>query len=326
MENKFLVSFAPHVRGNDSIRTTMLDVIIALMPALIGGVFFFGLRALTVTAVAVISCVLSEFLWDKAIKKPNTTGDFSAVVTGILLAFSLPPAIPYYMVIVGSVFAIIVVKMFFGGVGQNIVNPALAARAFLMASWPVAMTRYTAPYTHLNVFFGNADAVSSATPLGILKEGGVQTATHLDLLFGNVGGCIGEISALLLLIGAAYLLIRKVITLYIPVTYILTVGMFGWIFGGDALFGGDFLFQILSGGVILGGCFMANDYTTSPVTHKGEVVYAFGAGLITGVIRVFGGYPEGVTYGILIMNIVTPLIDKFMRPRVFGAGGKAVAK
>ena len=326
MDNKFVVSFAPHVRGSDSIRTTMLDVIIALMPALIGGVYFFGFRALSVTAVAVLSCVLAEFLWDKAIKKPNTCGDLSAVVTGMLLAFSLPPAIPYYMVIVGSVFAIIVVKMFFGGVGQNIVNPALAARAFLMASWPVAMTRYTAPHTPLRVFLGNADAVSSATPLGIFKEGGAQTATHLDLLFGNVGGCIGEISAILLLVGAAYLLIRKVITLYIPVTYILTVGVFGWIFGGDALFGGDFLFQILSGGVILGGCFMANDYTTSPVTHKGEIVYAFGAGLITGVIRIFGGYPEGVTYGILIMNIVTPLIDKFMRPRVFGAGRKAVAK
>ena len=326
MENKFLVSFAPHVRGNDSIRTTMLDVIIALMPALIGGVFFFGLRALMVTAVAVISCVLAEFLWDKAIKKPNTTGDLSAVVTGMLLAFSLPPAIPYYMVIVGSVFAIVVVKMFFGGVGQNIVNPALAARAFLMASWPVAMTRYTAPHTHLNVFFGNADAVSSATPLGLLRECGVQPATHLDLFLGNVGGCIGEVSALLLLIGAVYLLIRGVITLYIPVTYILTVGVFGWLFGAEAVFGGGFLFHILSGGVILGGCFMANDYTTSPVTHKGEVVYAFGAGLITGVIRVFGGYPEGVTYGILIMNIVTPLIDKFMRPRVFGAAGKAVAK
>lgn len=326
MENKFVVSFAPHVRGSDSIRTTMLDVIIALMPALIGGVYFFGFRALAVTAVAVITCVLAEFLWDKALKKPNSATDLSAVVTGMLLAFSLPPAIPYYMVIVGSVFAIIVVKMFFGGVGQNIVNPALAARAFLMASWPVAMTRYTAPHTHLQVFFGNADAVSSATPLGILKEGGAQTATHLDLFFGNVGGCIGEVSALLLLIGAAYLLIRKVITLYIPVTYLLTVGLFGWIFGGEGLFGGDFLFQVLSGGVIIGGCFMANDYTTSPVTHKGEVVYAFGAGLITGVIRIFGGYPEGVTYGILIMNIVTPLIDKFMRPRVFGTGRKAVAK
>lgn len=322
MENKFLVSFAPHLRGNDSIRATMLDVIIALLPALIGGVYFFGFRALTVTAVAVVSCVLAEFLWDKAIKKPNTTGDLSAVVTGMLLAFSLPPAIPYYMVVVGSVFAIIVVKMFFGGVGQNIVNPALAARAFLMASWPVAMTRYTAPHTHLNLFSGNADVVSSATPLGILKEGGTQTASYLDLFFGNIGGCIGEVSALLLLIGAAYLLVRKVISLYIPVTYILTVGIFGWVFGGEALFSGDFLFQILSGGVIIGGCFMANDYTTSPVTHKGEIVYAFGAGLITGVIRIFGGYPEGVTYGILIMNIVTPLIDKFMRPRVFGTSGR----
>lgn len=320
MENKLKVSFSPHVRGEDSVTSTMLDVILALIPALAGGVYFFGLRALLVCAVTVISCVLSEFIWDKVTGKENTVGDLSAVVTGMLLSFTLPATIPYYMAVVGGIFAIIVVKMFFGGLGQNFVNPALAARGFLLASWPVALTTYVAPMTKLNLFSSNADAVSSATPLAFVKGlDGAQPASYGDLFFGNVGGCIGEVSALLLIIGGLYLILRKVISPVIPFTYIITVGLFGYLFDGGFMMG-DFLYHILSGGVILAGFFMATDYVTSPTTAKGAFIYALGAGIITGVIRLFGGYPEGCTYAILIMNIVTPIIDKYVRPRVFGTG------
>jgi len=320
MENKLTVSYSPHVRGNDSVASTMLDVIIALIPALAGGVFFFGLRALAVCLVTVIACVLAEFLWDKAIGKKNTVGDLSAVVTGLLLSFTLPPAIPYYMAAVGGVFAIIVVKMFFGGIGQNFVNPALAARGFLLASWPVAMTAYVSPMTRLNIFSSNADAVTSATPLAVIKgQEGAVAAKYTDLFFGNVPGCIGEVSAMLLLIGGLYLILKKVIRPVIPFTYIITVGLFGYLFDGGFL-AGDFLYHILSGGVILAGFFMATDYVTSPTTDKGAFVYALGAGIITGVIRLYGGYPEGATYAILVMNILTPIIDKYIRPRVFGTG------
>lgn len=320
MDNKFIVSYSPHVRGKDSVAGTMLDVIIALMPALIGGVYFFGFRALAVCVVSVLTCVLSEYLWEKLTGKAVTIGDFSAVVTGLLLAFVLPPSIPYYMVVAGGVFAIIVTKMFFGGIGQNFVNPALAARGFLLASWPVAMTSFVAPMTKLNLFSSNADAVTSATPLAFVKGNeGAVAAEYADLFFGKVPGCIGEVSALLLLIGGAYLLIKKVIRPIIPFTYIITVGIFGLMFDGG-FFAGDFLYHVLSGGVILGGFFMATDYVTSPTTGKGQFVYALGAGIITGVIRLYGGYPEGVTYAILIMNIITPIIDKYLKPRVFGTG------
>lgn len=326
MENKFIVSYAPHIRSNDSISSTMLEVIIALMPLLIGGVYFFGLRALAVCIVTVAACVGSEFLWDKATGKENTTGDLSSVVTGILLSLSLPPTIPYYMAAVGGIFAVIVVKMFFGGVGQNFVNPALAARAFLLASWPVEMTKFVLPMTKLSVFSSNTDAVTSPTPLAVIKGTEAVTAASFgDMLWGNVPGCIGEVSAVLILIGGIYLLVRKIIRPIIPFTFIITVGLFGFLFdGGFAQ--GDFLYHILSGSVMMAGFFMATDYVTSPVTAKGEFIYALGAGIITGVIRLFGGYPEGVTYAILIMNIVTPIIDKYVHPRVFGTGGKEVAK
>lgn len=316
MENNLLVSYAPHIRTERYISTTMRDVIIAMLPALIGSVYFFGVRALAVTAVCVISCVLSEYIWTRALKKNTTINDLSAVVTGILLAFCLPPSIPYYMAAVGSVFAIIIVKCFFGGLGQNIVNPALAARAFLLACWPVEMTSWAIP---------NADAVTGATPLAVMKgvsEGAL--AKYSDLFFGtNIGGCIGEVSALLILIGCIYLFVRRVITPTVPVIYILTVGLFGWIFTKNGFFCGDFIYSVLSGGVMLGGVFMATDYTTSPLTAKGQALYAFLAGIITGVIRVYGGYPEGVTYGIMVMNIATPLIDKAFVPKTFGKAVKA---
>lgn len=320
MEKKLIVSYAPHIRGNDSIASTMLDVIIALVPALAGGVYFFGLRALMVCLVTVVSCVASEYLWDKLTGKENTIGDFSAVVTGMLLSFCLPVTIPYYMAIVGGVFAIVVVKMFFGGVGQNFVNPALAARGFLLASWPVAMTRFTPVMSKLSLFGNNEYIVSTATPLAVIKGSEDAIASgYKEMFFGSVPGCIGEVSALLILIGGIYLIARKIIRPIIPVTYIITVGLFGYLFDGGFC-QGDFLYHILGGGVFLAGFFMATDYVTSPTTGKGEFVYALLAGIITGVIRIFGGYPEGVTYAILIANIVTPIIDKYMRPRVFGTG------
>ena len=315
MEDKLIVSYAPHIRKERYISTSMRDVLIALLPALIGSIFFFGIRSLLVVATSVITCVLAEYIWNRLLKKKNSITDLSAAVTGVLLAFCMPPSIPIYMVIVGGIFAIIIVKCFFGGIGQNIVNPALAARAFLLACWPVAMTDWTIP---------KADAVSGATPLAVMKGVGEGSlAKYTDLFFGtNIGGCIGEVSALLLIIGGIYLIARKVITPAIPVTYILTVGLFGFIFSKNGLLNGDFIYSILAGGVFLGGIFMATDYTTSPLTDKGQILYAFLAGIITGVIRVYGGYPEGVTYAILIMNIATPLIDKAIAPKYFGKAVK----
>jgi len=318
MDNKLIVSYAPHIRGKDNITKIMRDVLIALIPALIGAIYFFGIRALVVTMTSAAFCVLFEYLWNKITKKTNTTGDLSAIVTGVLLAFTLPSSIPLYMVIVGDAFAIIIVKCFYGGIGQNFVNPALAARAFLLACWPIAMTSYPAPTDSLSLF-SSADAVSGATPLAVLKgvEGAVP-ASISNLFFGNVAGCIGEVSCMLLIIGALYLIIKKIINPIIPVAYILTVGIFGHFLSDYG-----FLYHILSGGIIIAACFMATDYTTSPVTHMGQLIYAVGAGLITGVIRIYGGYPEGVTYAILIMNIITPLLDKYIKPKKFGKVVKA---
>ena len=312
MSENLNISYAPHIRKDRYISTTMRDVLIALMPALIGSVFFFGARSLVITLLSVASCVISEFIWNKACKKEQSVGDLSAAVTGLILALCLPVRVPFYIPVAGGIFAIIIVKCFFGGLGQNIVNPALASRAFLLASWPVAMTTW------------GVDGVSSATPLAMLKEGRANLPRLFDLFFGtNIDGCIGEVSAFLLLIGGIYLIVRKVITPVIPLCYLAAVGIFGFLFTPKGLFQGDFLFSILSGGTMLGAFFMATDYTTSPLTAKGQAIYAIGAGIITGVIRVYGGYPEGVTYGILIMNIVTPLIDKAFVPKTFGKAVKS---
>lgn len=314
--NNLTISYSPHIHGENNIRKIMLDVLIALIPAFVGSLYFFGMNALITVMTSIAFSVLFEYVWNKITKKENTTRDFSAMVTGALLAFSLPPEIPLYMVIIGDAFAIIIVKCFYGGIGQNFVNPALAARAFLMACWPVEMTSYTIPNDPFSLFSNTADAISSATPLNVIKYGGDVTSLT-NLFFGNTMGCIGEVSALLILIGAIYLLSKKIIDLVIPATYIITVGIFGVVFSD---FG--FLFHILSGGVMLVGFFMATDYATSPVSKKGQFIYALGAGIITGVIRIFGGYPEGVTYAVLIMNIVTPLLDKHARPRLFGKAVK----
>ncbi|MFU0825296.1 RnfABCDGE type electron transport complex subunit D [Clostridium sp.] len=309
-ERMYTVSSSPHIRDNNSVQSIMRDVIIALLPATAAGIYYFKLSAFLVVLTSVIACVASEFVWCKVTKSPNTTKDLSAVVTGMLLAFNVPPTLPLWMIVVGSVFTMIVVKALFGGIGQNIVNPALAGRAFLLASYPVAMTTWTNP----------VDGVTGATPLAILK-GAEATGAALPSIgqafMGQIGGCIGETSALALLIGFAYLLYRRVITWHIPVVYIGTVFVLGMIMGRSPLGG---LYEIMAGGLMLGAIFMATDYTTSPMTTKGQVVFALGCGILTSIIRQFGGYPEGVSYSILIMNLIVPLIDRKFRPRVFGTG------
>lgn len=312
LENtRFLVSSSPHIRSGETTQRIMLDVIIALMPALFAGVFYFGFKALSITVVAVVFAIVTEAVMQKLLGKPITINDLSAAVTGILLAFNVPATAPLWMVAIGSVFAIAIVKHCFGGIGNNFMNPALAARAMLLASWPVRMTTWVAP---------GADAVSTATPLGILKNGVEATGQVLpsiwDLFIGNIGGCIGETSALALLIGGIYLIYRGVISYRIPLTYIATVGVLAFLFGGFDPY--IMIYNIFAGGLFLGAIFMATDYSTSPITAKGQVIMGIGAGILTSVIRFYGGYPEGVSYSILLMNIATPLIDRYTMPRKFG--------
>lgn len=302
---KFIVSYAPHIRTEKTTKNLMGDVVIALMPALIAAIVFFGIRALLVVLTTVVSCVLFEYIWNKIFKTEVTITDFSAVVTGLLLAFNLPASAPLWMCVVGGFFAIIVVKMCFGGLGNNFMNPALASRAFLLLSWPVNMTKWV-PSRFMT------DAFSGATPLGVLKETGEMSASYFDLFIGNVSGCLGEVSAVAILIGFIYLIVRKVITWHIPVIYIATLFLFVTLTGNDGLY------HILSGGVMLGAVFMATDYVTSPMSKAGCVIYAIGLGLITGLIRIFGALPEGATYAILLMNVVTPLIDNVTKNRKYG--------
>lgn len=316
MEINLLAGSSPHIKNNETTKRIMLDVIIALLPATLAALYFFGLQAALLIIVTVISCVLSEYIWTHVSKKPNTIKDLSAVVTGILLAFNLSPLVPLWVAAIGGAFAVIIVKQMFGGLGHNFINPALAARAFLMASWPVQMTSWKSP---------GIDAVSSATPLALIKNGSEavgQLPNLMDLFIGNVGGCIGETSVFALLLGVVYLLIRRVITLEIPVAFIGTVGLMTWIFGGTKLFTGDFLYHILAGGLMLGAFFMATDYTTSPMTFKGRIIMGIGCGLLTSVIRLYGGYPEGVSYSILLMNLVVPMIDRYLVPKSFGGVSK----
>ena len=316
------VSPSPHLRTEDTSRSIMLDVCIALLPALIWGIYVFGFRALTITVISVGFSVLSEFLWEKLMKKPVTILDFSAVVTGLLLALNLPVSVPLWMPAIGAVFAIIVVKQLFGGIGKNFVNPALAARVFLFA-WPQHMgaEAYTAPGVKLSPFaisLPSADVVSSATPLAALKTGSAVKTSMFDMIIGYEAGCIGEVSALLLTAGFVYLLWRKVITWKIPVFYIGTVAIVTFIAARTSLpfeFAGQ---EIFSGGLFLGAIFMATDYTTSPITEKGRVIYAVGCGLLTVFIRYFGGYSEGVSFSILIMNLLVWYLDRYTKPVRFG--------
>ena len=312
MEIKLIGSSSPHIRSDETTQKLMLDVIIALVPALAASIYYFGFKAMILLLASVISAVVTEYLCERFMNRPITVTDLSAVVTGILLAFNLPAEAPWWIAVVGSAFAIGIVKQVFGGIGFNFLNPALAGRAFLMASWQSHMVSgFINPAT---------DAVASATPLAMIKgTASGQLPSLWDMFIGNIPGVIGETSAILLLIGGIYLIYRGTIKWIIPVFYIGTVAVIALIF--DA---GNLPYHILGGGLILGAFFMATDYATSPVTDKGKIIYAVGAGMLTMFIRKLGGYPEGVSYSILLMNILTPMIDKYVRPHVFGVatGGK----
>lgn len=312
MEIKLIGSSSPHIRSDETTQNLMLDVIIALVPALAASIYYFGFKAMVLLLASVIAAVATEYVFQRFMNRPITVTDLSAVVTGILVAFNLPAEAPWWIAVAGSVFAIGIVKQLFGGIGFNFLNPALAGRAFIMASWS----------SHIAGGFINpaTDAVSSATPLALLKgTASGQLPSLWDMFIGNIPGVIGETSAILLLVGGIYLIYRGTIKWIIPVVYIGTVAVIALI--TDA---GTLPYHILGGGLILGAFFMATDYATSPVTDKGKVIYAVGAGMLTMFIRKLGGYPEGVSYSILLMNILTPMIDKYIRPHVFGVatGGK----
>ncbi len=318
IDKQLIVSSSPHVGTTEDTRSIMLDVIIALVPALVVSIFFFGLRALTITLVTVAAAVAAEYLYRKLMKKSSSIGDLSAVVTGILLAFNLPSSAPYWMCIVGAVFAIVIVKQLYGGIGMNFMNPALAARAFLF-SWPALMSKWPAVFEKAPLWGSTADTVTSATPLVALKNGTLPDYSILELFLGQHGGCLGETSAVVLLLGGVYLVLRKVITPRIPLCYIGTVALLTFIFPRGEVSNLDWmLYNVLSGGLILGAIFMATDYSTSPVTKKGQVIFGIGCGLLTVFIRYFGSYAEGVSYSILIMNACVWVIDRASRPRRYG--------
>ena len=311
MENnkRLIISSSPHIRSNETVQSVMRDVLIALLPATIGSIYFFRTGAIINIIAGVLGAVGAEYIIQKFMKKPITISDLSAVVTGLLLAFNVPASAPWWMTFFGSVFAIVIAKQLFGGLGHNFINPALVARALLLSSWPVLMTSWTTPI----------DAVSTATPLAIIKNSGAEgvvKANIFDMFIGNIPGTLGETSALLLLIGGAYLLYKGVITYVIPASYICTVAILTFAFSGFDT--SMILYNIFGGGLMLGAIFMATDYATSPMTAKGQLIYGVGCGLLTSVIRYYGGYPEGVSYSILLMNVATPLIEKYVRPRVFG--------
>ena len=320
------ISSSPHAHSPVTTQTIMRDVLIALLPALIGSVYFFGFRALMVTLVSAAACVFFEWGYRKMMKLDSTVWDLSAVVTGVLLAFVCPVTIPYWTIIIGDLFAIVLVKQLFGGIGKNFVNPALAGRAF-MFSWPVLMSTWVKVGFHNAAgLLSTADIVTEATPLAAMHQGALSTASTADLFLGNVGGCLGETSALLLLIGFGYLLIRKVITARIPLAYIATVAVLAFLFplGNDRV--AWMAAQVFGGGLMLGAIFMATDYVTSPVTKLGQIIFGIGCGIITIAIRYFGGYSEGVSYAILVMNCCVVLLDKVGRPVKFGAPKKEAAK
>lgn len=306
----FVVSGTPHVRSKESIQSIMRDVIIALIPATAAGIFYFGVKALILIVASIVSAVFFEWLYEKLLKKPVTISDLSAVVTGLLLAMNLPAAAPIWVAIVGSAFAIIFAKQLFGGLGQNFINPALAGRAFLLASYPTEMTTWSVPNGLA------ADAATYATPLAQLKAGTLDASIG-QLALGQVGGTIGETCAIALIIGFIYLLYKHVISWKIPVIYVATVFVLFALIGRHGV--RMPVHEIFAGGLMLGAIFMATDYASSPVTPKGQIIFALGCGILTYLIRTFGGYPEGVSYSILIMNLCVPLIERFTEPTIFGA-------
>jgi len=336
MARMFKLSASPHIRDKTDVKKIMYSVIAALLPAAAGAVYFFGLRALWLIVLSVVTCIATEGIIQKISGKPLTILDGSAIITGILLAFNLPVGVPWWIPVIGCFFAISVGKMTFGGLGYNPMNPALLGRVFLLISWPVEMTTW-----HKPVGFSGIDAETVATPLAILKENSKiilnrdsstievfneavskmaeLSDSYIDLFIGRVPGCIGETSVLLLLVGATFLMYKRYIGWRIPFSYIGTVALLTWIFGGyEGFFSGPWLFHIISGGLVLGAFFMATDMVTSPITFKGRIIFGIGCGVLTSIIRLWGGYPEGVSFSILLMNLTVPLIDRYTRPKIFG--------
>ncbi len=308
MKEKLIVSASPHLRGQVTTKSIMLDVIIALMPSLIAAVIIFGTRVLMVVGVTVLSCVLCEYILRKIMKRDNTIADLSAVVTGMLLAFNLPVTINLWIAALGGAIAIVVVKQMFGGLGQNFVNPALIARIVLMVSFPKDMTTWVKPFERS---YQDIDSITTATPLAILKTSSLENVNYMDLFLGFRGGCLGETCILAIIIGGLYLVARKVISPTIPLCFIGTVFILSLAFSRDPIL------DLLSGGLILGAVFMATDYVTSPITTKGKIIFGIGCGVLTILIRTFGALPEGVSFSIVIMNILVPHIEKLSTPRTF---------
>ena len=319
--NNLIVSPAPHAHSGDTVKRNMLNVIIALVPAYLVSLFYFGLGAFIVSATAVVACVVFEYLIQRFLQKQNNSiGDFSAILTGLLLGFNLPSNLPIWIVVIGALVAIGVGKMSFGGLGNNLFNPALVGRVFLLISFPAPMTTWPRPLAWNTTYL---DAETAATPLSLIKEKGAEALPGMwDMLIGNMGGSLGEVSALALLIGGIYLLCTRTITWHIPVSILATVAAFtGILYACDAIDTTP-LFHLCAGGLMLGAIFMATDYVTSPMSAWGQVIYGLGIGIITVVIRVFGAYPEGMSFAILIMNAVTPLLNTYLRPKRFGENKK----
>ena len=311
MSKLFNVSSSPHVRNNDTTQRIMRDVAIAMLPATAYGVYQFGLYSLLIVILTVVSCVVSEYVWEKAMKMPVTVYDCSAVVTGMILALNMPPEIPFWIPMLGGVFAIIVVKQLYGGLGQNFMNPALAARCFLLISFAGSMNSFSSAKLGF-------DSLSGATPLAQLRAG--ETVNLMDLIIGRIPGTIGEVSVIALLIGGIYMIARKVISPRIPLIYIGTVSVFVFVFGGfDVQY---MLSEICAGGLVFGAFFMATDYVTSPITPKGQVVYGLILGILTGTFRLWGASPEGVSYAIILSNLMVPLIERVTLPTAFGKEGQ----
>ena len=313
MDTKLIVSASPHVRSEETTAGLMANVIVALCPCVVASAIIFGMRALLVTAVSVVACVAFEWLYCKLLKRPNPISDLSAVVTGIILAMNVPVGMPLGQLIIGDLVAIVIVKQLFGGIGCNFANPAITGRIFLLIAFAGQMTTWPTA----NSYIPGIDAVSGATPLALIKEGAVDSLPAVkNLLFGIRGGCLGETCAIALIIGFVYLVVRRVITPTIPLVYVATIALMSVVLGYDPIY------MILTGGVLLGGIFMLTDYSTSPATEWGKVVFALGAGIITMLIRnSSGGYPEGVSFAILLMNIICPHLNKIGAKKPFGVGG-----
>ena len=317
MSDMYHVSSSPHVRSKDTTGRIMLYVIIALLPASLFGIYNFGWNALLLIVLTILSCVASEYIFNLIIKKKQTIKDLSAVVTGLLLALNLPPTLPWWMAVLGGVFAIVVVKCLFGGLGQNFMNPALGARCFLLISFTGPMTTFANSKYYISQ---GMDAISGATPLAALKAG--ESVNTLDMLIGRIPGTIGETSVIAIVIGALFLILTGVIDLRIPASYIITFAVFVVLFGGHGLDGQYLCAQLCGGGLMLGAFFMATDYVTSPITPLGKIIFGIVLGILTGLFRIFGASAEGVSYAIIFSNLLVPLIEKVTIPRPFGKGGE----